>query len=66
MSTLPAEGSNDPLEQAWKQHFAAIRTIRQHLEAEGGSIQVDIVVRDSVETEKYAKRKAATKKRRRL
>ena len=53
-----------PLEAAWKQHFDAIKVIRQELEKEGGSIQVDIVVRDRVETEKYAKRKAAAKKRR--
>lgn len=51
------------LEVAWKQLFDAIRTIRQHLERGGGSIQVDIVVRDRAETEKYARRKAAAKKR---
>lgn len=64
MSDVSSEDEKtDPLEAAWKQHFEAMRTIRQYLEKEGGSIQVDIVVRDKTETEKYAKRKAAAKKR---
>jgi hypothetical protein len=62
----PSESSDVILETAWKQHFDAIRVIREYLESQGGSIQIDIVIRDKTKTEEYARRKAAAKKRRRL
>lgn len=62
MNEIPTEEEN-ALKSAWKQHFDAMHVIHRHLEKDGGSIQIDIVVRDKAETDKYAKRKAAAKKR---
>lgn len=53
----------DPLKAAWDQHFAAIKVLRDELEKEGGSIEVNVVVRDKAATEKYNKRRAAAKNR---
>lgn len=60
---MPMEDAR--LKAAWDQHFAAIKVIREELEKEGGSIEINIFIRDAAKTQQTARRRAAAKKRKR-
>lgn len=62
MSDALSTENESALKQAWDQHHAAIRVIREHLAKTGATIQVDIFIRDRAASERRAKRLARARR----